>query len=150
MYCHRGTDVGVIESATTIDAPVSDVWDVVSDLDSEPRFWKGTKSVRNVSSSGNRIRREIVIAFRNKKCIQEIVLDPPRSIRAEFVDGIIRGTKSISLDPVPEGCKLMVVWDIRLGGMAGMFSGMVKGHIKKGTKQALDSIKKEVESRRSR
>ena len=142
--------VGVIESTVIIDAPVSDVWKVVSDLDAEPKFWKGTKSIRNISSSGNRIRREIVIAFRNKKCMQEIVLDPPRGIRAEFVDGIIKGTKSISLEPVSEGCKLIVIWDIRLGGMAGMFSGIVKGHIKKGTKQALDSIKGEVESRRSR
>ena len=149
MYCQRVKDVGIIEAAVIIDAPVSDVWNVVSDLDAEPKFWRGTKEVRNISSSGNRIRREIVIAFRNKKCIQEIVLDPPQNIKAEFVDGIIRGTKNISLDPVPEGCKLIVSWNIRLGGMAGMFGGMVKGHIKKGTKQALDLIKKEVESRRS-
>lgn len=142
--------MGVIEATVIIDAPVSDVWDIVSDLDAEPKFWKGTKSVRNISSSENHIRREIVIAFRDKKCMQDIVLDPQRSIKAEFTDGIIKGTKNISLDPVDDRCKLTVTWDIRLGGMAGMFGGMVKGHIKKGTKQALDAIKREVESRRSR
>lgn len=142
--------MGVIESTVTVDAQVSDVWDVVSDLDAEPKFWKGTKSVRNISFDDNYVQREIVIAFRDKKCIQEVVLDPPRSIKAKFTDGIIKGTKTISLEPVTDGCKITVIWDIRLGGMAGMFSGMVKGHIKKGTKQALDLIKEEVESRRSR
>ena len=37
------------------------------------------------------------------------------------------------------------MWDVKLSGMMGMFTGMIKKHIKSGTEQALQAIKKEVE-----
>lgn len=142
--------MGTIDVFVDISVGQQVVWDLVSDLDGEPKFWKGTRSVRNISCHGNKIRREITIAFRDKKCIQEVVIEPPHAITATFVEGIIRGTKTLTLEPTAEGCRLGVVWDISLEGMAGMFGGMVKRHIRKGTVQALDSIKMEVESRRTR
>jgi len=42
--------------------------------------------------------------------------------------------------------ELEVNWDIKLSGMMGMFTGMVKKHIKSGTNQALESIKQEAEN----
>jgi ribosome-associated toxin RatA of RatAB toxin-antitoxin module len=44
------------------------VWDIVSDVDREPEFWHGTKSIKNISKKGNVIEREVVIAFRNSVC----------------------------------------------------------------------------------
>ncbi|HSA97484.1 MAG TPA: SRPBCC family protein, partial [Candidatus Nitrosotenuis sp.] len=41
--------MATIEASTTINAPVDKVWDFVSDIDSEPKYWKGTKQVRNIS-----------------------------------------------------------------------------------------------------
>ena len=48
---------------------------------------------------------------------------------------------------IPEGekTKLETIWDIKMTGMLGMFTGMVKKHIKNGTEQALESIKQEIE-----
>ena len=43
-------------------------------------------------------------------------------------------------------CTLEAVWDIKLSGMMGMFTGMVKKHIQSGTEQALVEIKREVEN----
>jgi len=40
---------------------------------------------------------------------------------------------------------LEAVWDVKLSGMMGMFTGMIKKHIKSGTVQALQSIKQEIE-----
>ena len=57
----------VIEVSVNISASRDRVWDLVSDLDAEPEFWRGTKSVRNVSRDGNKVVREVTIAFRNKK-----------------------------------------------------------------------------------
>ena len=37
--------MAIIESSIKIDAPSKTVWDLVSDLDAEPKYWKGTKSV---------------------------------------------------------------------------------------------------------
>jgi carbon monoxide dehydrogenase subunit G len=137
--------MATIEAAVTINAPADKVWDVVSDLDGEPKFWKGTKSVRNISKDGNTIQREITIAFRDSKCIQTVTLQPKQRILATFTEGIINGTKTVQLIPEGEKTRLETIWDIKMTGMLGMFTGMVKKHIKSGTEQALEAIKQEIE-----
>jgi carbon monoxide dehydrogenase subunit G len=137
--------MATIEAAVTINAPVDKVWDVVSDLDGEPKFWKGTKSVQNISKDGNTIKREVTIAFRDSKCMQTVTLQPKQRILATFTEGIINGTKTIQLIPEGEKTKLETIWDIKMTGMLGMFTGMVKKHIKSGTEQALQAIKQEIE-----
>ena len=134
-----------IEVQVEINAPVDKVWNIVSDIDNEPKFWKGTKEIKNISKEGNVVNREITIAFRDQKCLQEVRLEPKEKIEAKFTKGIIDGEKIISL--IPEGGKttLSTVWDIKLTGMMGMFTGMIKKHIKSGTEQAMQSIKEEIE-----
>ena len=48
--------------------------------------------------------------------------------------------------PKKDGCSLNAKWDIKMSGLAGMFTGMVSKHIRGGTEQALESIKQEAES----
>jgi len=38
-------------TARKINAPVSKVWKILSDVNREPEFWHGTKSIRNLSKS---------------------------------------------------------------------------------------------------
>ena len=135
----------IIQASIDIKAPVEKIWDIISDLDNEPKFWKGTKEVRNISKEENKVNREITIAFRDQKCLQDVTLHPKEKIQAVFTKGIINGTKTITLTKKDEGANLETVWDIKLSGMMGMFTGMVKKHIKSGTEQALQSIKQEVE-----
>ncbi|MGI0003685.1 MAG: type II toxin-antitoxin system RatA family toxin [Candidatus Nitrosotenuis sp.] len=134
-----------IEASVAINAPQDMVWDLVSDIDNEPKFWKGTKSIRNISRDGNVIIREVTIAFKDSKCMQTVTLYPKEKIVGQFTDGILNGTKTITLTPQENQTKLEAVWDIKLSGMMGMFTGMVKKHIKSGTEQALQAIKQEVE-----
>ena len=86
-----------IQSSVDINAPLEKVWNVVSDLDAEPKFWKGTKEVRNISKQGNIITREVTIAFKDSKCMQTVTLYPKEKIQAEFTKGVINGTKTIIL-----------------------------------------------------
>ena len=135
----------IIQASADIKAPIDEVWAIVSDLDNEPKFWNGTKEIRNISKKGNLVNREITIAFRDQKCLQEITLYPKEKIQAVFTKGIIKGTKTINLNKKDSTTQLDVMWDIKLSGMMGMFTGMVKKHIKSGTEQALQSIKHEAE-----
>jgi ribosome-associated toxin RatA of RatAB toxin-antitoxin module len=135
----------VVQASVDIKASIEKIWDIISDLDNEPKFWKGTKEVRNISKEENKVNREITIAFRDQKCLQNVTLYPKEKIQAVFTKGIINGTKTITLSKKEEGVNLEAVWDIKLSGMMGMFTGMVKKHIKSGTEQALHSIKQEAE-----
>ena len=137
--------MATIEVEVEINAPVDKVWGIVSDIDNEPKFWKGTKEVKNISKDGNIINREITIAFRDQKCMQKVRLQPKERIEAKFTKGIIDGEKIISLIPKEEKTILRTAWDIKLTGIMGMFTGMIKKHIKSGTEQAMQSIKEEIE-----
>ncbi|MBC8251183.1 MAG: SRPBCC family protein [Candidatus Nitrosopelagicus sp.] len=135
-----------IKTSVIINSTQEKIWDVISDIDNEPKFWKGTKKVRNISKNENQISREVTIAFRDQKCLQEVTIIPKETIRAVFTDGVIVGEKILTLKKVDDTCELQAVWDVKLSGMMGMFTGMIKKHIKSGTEQALQAIKKEVES----
>ena len=134
-----------IKTSVIINSTQEKIWDIISDIDNEPKFWKGTKEVRNISEKENQISREITIAFRDQKCLQEITIIPKQSIKAIFTEGVIVGEKILTLKKLDDSCELEAVWDVKLSGMMGMFTGMIKKHIKSGTEQALQAIKKEVE-----
>jgi carbon monoxide dehydrogenase subunit G len=137
--------MATIEVSVEINAPIDKVWEVVSDIDNESKFWKGTKEVRNISKDGNMVNREITIAFRDQKCMQEVKISPKEKIEIKFTKGIIDGTKTINLSSKDEKTVLRAIWNIKLTGLMGMFTGMITNHIKSGTEQALQNIKKEVE-----
>ncbi|HYL65621.1 MAG TPA: SRPBCC family protein [Nitrosopumilaceae archaeon] len=134
-----------IQSSIDVNASLEKIWNIVSDLDAEPKFWKGTKEVRNISKQDNIITREVTIAFKDSKCMQIVTLFPKEKIQAEFTKGIINGTKTIILTPKDGAIHLEAIWDMKLSGMMGIFTGMVKKHIQSGTEQALQSIKQEAE-----
>ncbi len=137
--------MATIDVKVEINATPEKVWEIVSDIDNEPKFWKGTKEVKNLSKEGDIIKREITIAFRDQKCLQDVKLEPKKRIEAKFTKGIINGEKIVSIIPNEDKTTLRTVWDIKLTGMMGMFTGMIKNHIKSGTEQAMQSIKEEIE-----
>ena len=134
-----------IKTSVIINSTQEKIWKVISDIDNEPKFWKGTKEVRNISKDENQISREITIAFRDQKCLQEVTIVPEEKIIAIFTKGVIVGDKILTLKKMKDSCELEAVWDVKLSGMMSMFTGIIKKHIKSGTEQALQAIKKEVE-----
>lgn len=134
-----------IQVSVEINAQINNVWNIVSDIDNEPKFWKGTKEIRNISKNDDTIIREVTIAFRDQKCMQEVKVHPKEKIEILFTKGVIEGSKIITLTAKDEKTILKVKWDIKLSGMMGMFTGMIKKHIKSGTEQALQKIKEEIE-----
>ena len=137
--------MAIIDTSIDINAPVDRVWDIISDLDNEPKFWRGTKETRIISRDGNVVTREITIAFRDSKCMQKITIQPKEKIYAEFTEGIIKGSKTLTLKPKDGGSLLEVNWDVKMSGLAGMFTGMIKKHIRNVTEQAMEAIKQHAE-----
>ena len=135
-----------INASVIINSNIDKIWDIISDINNEPEFWKGTKSIRNISQEGNTTKREITIAFKDKKCLQDVTLYPKEKVEAVFTKGIINGRKTVSIQEIDNGYEIEAIWDIKLSGMMGMFTGMIKNHIQSGTEQALTEIKREVEN----
>lgn len=135
-----------INASRNVSAPIDRVWNIISDIDHEPEYWHGTKSVKNISRNGNVIEREVVISFRDSKCHQTVVLNPQRSVSITITDGPMKGTKTVTLSSSGDNTtRIDVAWDIKLAGFLGMFTGMVKKHIAEGSEEALERIAKAVE-----
>ena len=129
-----------------INAPISNVWGILSDTDREPEFWHGTKSIKNISKSGNTVEREVVIAFKNSVCKETVTIEPMKSVTTDITEGPLKGKKTVVINAHGEkACVVDVEWDIRLSGFMGIFTKMVKNHILEGTDDALDRISKAVE-----
>ena len=137
--------MATIEVKVEINATEDKVWEIISDIDNEPKFCKGTKNVKNISKNDNVIHREVTIASRDQKCLQEVTLEPKRKIDAKFTKGIINGSKTMTISTKENKTTLVTSWDMKLTGVMRMFTGVIKNHIKSGTEQAMQSIKEEAE-----
>jgi ribosome-associated toxin RatA of RatAB toxin-antitoxin module len=135
-----------INASRNVSAPHDRIWDIVADVDNEPQYWHGTKTVRNISKTGNKIDREVTIAFKDSKCRETVMLNPKKSIEIMMTDGPIKGTKVVTLSQLDSlNTRIDVVWNIKLAGFLGMFTSMVKKHIAEGTEDALVRIEKAAE-----
>ena len=130
-------------TAKKINASVPEVWKILSDIDREPEFWHGIKSIKNITKSDKVVEREVVIAFKNSLCKEKVTIDPMKSVTTEITDGPIKGKKVVVINPDGnQGSIVDVEWDIRLSGFMGIFSKMIKKHILEGTDDALERISK--------
>jgi ribosome-associated toxin RatA of RatAB toxin-antitoxin module len=138
--------MAIINASREVSAPLERIWNIVADVDNEPKYWRGTKTVKNISKAENKIEREVTIAFKDSKCRQTVLLTPKKSVEIMITQGPIRGTKTVLLDPLDNHkTRIDVVWNVKLTGFLGLFTGVVKRHIAEGTDEALFRIAKAVE-----
>ncbi|MFY9797399.1 MAG: hypothetical protein WAK17_20940 [Candidatus Nitrosopolaris sp.] len=72
-------------------------------------------------------------------------MDLKKSIKVEIIEGPIKGKKTIALKTIDNNItRIDVEWDIKINGFFGIFTGMTKKHILKGTEEALESIYEKV------
>jgi hypothetical protein len=136
----------IVNTSREISAPVDRIWNIVGDVDNEPKYWRGTKTVKNISKAENKVEREVTIAFKDSKCRQTVLINPKKSVEIMITAGPIKGTKTVLLNPLGnQKTRVDVVWNIKLAGLLGLFTGMVKRHIVEGTDEALVRIAKAVE-----
>ena len=137
-----------ISESIEINASRDRVWEIISDLDSEPKFWWGTKSVRNLSREGNLISREIYQNFGDHAIKQRIVVQPKSEIEIACLKGITEGIKDLHLNSLSEDRQRLVIeWNVHFPGVYQLASPLIARHVRKGTKDALRRIKDVSEGR---
>jgi carbon monoxide dehydrogenase subunit G len=136
-----------IEASRPVQAPRAKVWSIISNMDSEPKFWRGIAAVRVLERKEGFIRRVVTLTFRGRESEEEVHLTPGQSILHRIVGGPLRGTKVVELLERNGETVLRAAWDIRLTGLLKFGSGFIRRHIAEGTEKALDRIKAEAEGR---
>jgi hypothetical protein len=137
-----------INTSREILAPLDRVWDIISNIDGEPRYWRDLNAVYNVSKKDNIIEREVIVGFRDLKGRQTVVLYPKKSIELTLTEGPMIGTRIITLVPSSDNEKttrVNVSWDIKLSDIPLLFRGIVRERIAKATEEALDRIARAVQ-----
>jgi uncharacterized protein YndB with AHSA1/START domain len=132
-----------INASREVPASIDRVWNIVSDVDSELRYWRDLHSIYNVRRDGNVIEREVMVGDRNSKGPQIVELHPKKSIEVRLTAGPMIGTRIMTLIPSSSGgetTKVNVSWDVKLSAIPLLFRGLVRERIAEGTKEALDRI----------
>ena len=71
-------------------------------------------------------------------------LEPPSRVRSVFTEGVLEGTKVLEVEERGPGLGAARQWDVRLTGAMSVFGGLIAGHIRRGTEQALEAIREEA------
>lgn len=130
----------------SIGAEIRSVWRIVSDLDSDPKYWRGMRSIRNLSQGDQVLTREVTLAFQNKVQRERVRLTPPSRIEIEFLEGPMEGKKILTLEEEGNSTRLTIVWEIKFRGWLSFVSPWISKHIRKGTEVALEKIRSAVEN----
>jgi Polyketide cyclase / dehydrase and lipid transport len=70
-----------VNASREMSAPVDRIWNIIADVDNEPKYWRGTKTVKNIHKAENKIEREVTIAFKDSKCRQTVLLNPKNQLK---------------------------------------------------------------------
>lgn len=135
-----------INSSREISAPLEKIWNVISDVDNDSKFWSNLNSINNIRKNGNTVEREVTVGFRNSKGRQIVTLNPKNSIVIKLTEGPLIGTKVTELLPIDNNkTKIEVSWNIEKMNVPFIAKSFLEKQIRHGTEEALDKIAKEVE-----
>jgi ribosome-associated toxin RatA of RatAB toxin-antitoxin module len=146
----RTVMVVTIRDSLEVSAPLDRVWDIVADVDNDPKYWPNIHTVNNISKDGNVMVREVTVGFRKSKSRQTILLNPKKSVEITMTDGPVRGTRVVTVSPMDGDnnktkTKIEISWNIELSGIPILGRGTVKNNLANDTKEALSRIAKVVE-----
>src|SRR5919109_2826851 len=137
-----------IDASRVVAAPLDKVWDIVADVDNDPKYYKGINEIKNISKEGNKIEREVTVGFLKHKARQTIILNPKKSVEVRMTKGPILGTRVTTLSQVGDGnARIDVSWNFTPSGVPAFVHEIVKIEISKGTKEALKKIANELEQK---
>jgi ribosome-associated toxin RatA of RatAB toxin-antitoxin module len=139
-----------IRDSREVPAPLDRVWDIVANVDNDPKYWPNLHTVDNISKDGNVIEREVTVGFRKSKSRQTILLNPKKSVEITMTDGPVRGTRVVRVSPMDDDnnktkTNIEISLDIDLSNIPILGRSIVKNNLANETKEELSRIAKVVE-----
>ena len=133
-----------IKVSREISAPVDQVWNIVSDVDNETKYWSTSKNIKNINKTDNIIEREVTVRAgpQDAKTHQFVTVNPEQMlIQTNITEGPVTGTKVITLTPLSDNkTKVDVLWNLDLSSIPSLVRGFAKDNFMKTTEEALGKI----------
>ena len=133
-----------ISKSREVASSVDRVWDVISNLDKERKYWSVIKDIRILRRDGNTIEREATIMrgpMGDVKSLQTLNLNPRTSTILRMTKGPLIGTRKIVLKSLGEKkTRIDVSWEFELEGIPEFAHSFVKNNISSVTESALTQI----------
>jgi uncharacterized protein YndB with AHSA1/START domain len=147
-----------IKASREISSPIDQVWNVVSDIDNEAKYWSTFKGIKNISTAtinmtANTTEREVTIEagpLGETVTHQFVTVNPEQFvIETNITEGPVTGTRTLTLNPssITNATRIDVLWNVDLSGIPFFGRGFAKDGFLRTTEEALTNIAAELEVR---
>jgi uncharacterized protein YndB with AHSA1/START domain len=147
-----------IRASREISAPIDQVWNVVSNVDNETKYWSTFKAIKNINKTAinmtaNTTEREVtlVVGPQGETITHQFVTVNSEQfvVQTNITEGPVTGTRLLTLSPSSNtnATKIDVLWNVDLSGIPIFGRGFAKDGIMRTTEEALSNIAAEVEAK---
>ena len=148
-----------IKVSREIYAPANQVWNVVSDIDNETKYWSTFRAIKNINTTAinmtaNTTERQVTLAtgpFGETITHQFVTVNPEKFVvETNITQGPVTGTRTLTLSPSSSNSnatKIDVFWNVDMSGIPIFGRGFAKDGIMRTTEEALNNIAAEVNVR---
>ena len=145
-----------IKASREISAPIDQVWNVVSDIDNETKYWSTFKAIKNINMTAfnmtaNTTEREVTLVtgpLGETITHQFVTVNPEQFVvETNITEGPVIGTRTLALSPSSNAnaTRIDVFWNVDMSGIPIFGRGFAKDGIMRTTEEALGRIAAEVE-----
>jgi uncharacterized protein YndB with AHSA1/START domain len=150
------SSVEEIKASREISAPINQVWNVVSDIDNETKYWSTFKTIKNINvtatnMTANTTEREVTLVtgpLGETITHQFVTVNPQQFVvETNITEGPVTGTRVLTLSPSSNAnaTRIDVFWNVDMSGIPIFGRGFAKDGIMRTTEEALSNIAAEVE-----
>ena len=145
-----------IKVSRELSGPIDQVWNIVSDIDNETKYWPTFKTINNINMTAinmtaNITEREVTLLtgpLGETTTHQFVTVNSEQFVvETNITEGPVTGTRVLTLSPSSNTntTKIDVFWNVDLSGIPVFGRGFAKDGIMRTTEQALSNIAAEIE-----
>jgi uncharacterized protein YndB with AHSA1/START domain len=150
------SSVEEIKASREISSPIDQVWNVVSDIDNETKYWSTFKAIKNINMTAsnmtaNTTEREVTLVtgpLGETITHQFVTVNPEQFVvETNITEGPVTGNRILILSPSSNAnaTKIDVLWNVDMSGIPIFGKGFARDGIMRTTEEALGRIAAEVE-----
>jgi uncharacterized protein YndB with AHSA1/START domain len=145
-----------IKASREISSRIDQVWNVVSDVDNETKYWSTFKAIKNINMTAinmtaNTTEREVTLVtgpLGETITHQFVTVNPEQFVvETNITEGPVTGTRTLALSPSSNAnaTRIDVFWNVDMSGIPVFGRGFAKDGIMRTTVEALSNIAAVVE-----